>query len=384
MHSSYYKMHLDEKLPLYNVVAVRQAPTMSRRFIRLGLFVSVGCLMLWIYSLIQMRPRYITDVMDLERPNNGSNVQWASRRPIEIFAENVQISDEAHKMPFADDFRGGPHVDEYMSYYNGHFDNVTLLPAVSLVEAKADCAWDDSDPVNLSMTDGMVYLDTSWISKDRKEEELKKWRKKIHDYIRGVDGTLVPYDTYADRFTGRGIVIVGGARRSIERIKVTLRQLKKLGCKLPVEIHYWGAEMKGADRQALLAVSPEVRFNNLAGPHNILPSSYDPTIGVHFHLKNVALINAGFEEILLLDSDNIPMINPEELFESPTYQEYGTVFWPDIMRTRANNPMWSITNTACRSKTEWELESGQLMVNKRKFFYRQFHKDFNLYTIMKN
>lgn len=50
------------------------------------------------------------------------------------------------------------------------------------------------------------------------------------------------------------------------------------------------------------------------------------------NLKTAALINSRFAEPLLLDSDNIPIIAPESLWESDEYREYGTIFWPDIAR----------------------------------------------------
>ena len=31
-----------------------------------------------------------------------------------------------------------------------------------------------------------------------------------------------------------------------------------------------------------------------------------------------------------MDSDNIPLDDPAQLFESPLYQEHGTLFWPDF------------------------------------------------------
>lgn len=75
-----------------------------------------------------------------------------------------------------------------------------------------------------------------------------------------------------------------------------------------------------------------------------------------------------YERILIIILDNIPVIKPEEVFESETYKEYHTVFWPDIARTRPENPMWALTNTACRMD-EYEQESGQVMVDKRRFWY---------------
>ncbi len=52
----------------------------------------------------------------------------------------------------------------------------------------------------------------------------------------------------------------------------------------------------------------------------------------------------------------------------PTYKEYGTIFWPDIARSWPQNPAWAITNTPCKMD-EYEQESGQLLVDKRRYWY---------------
>ena len=112
---------------------------------------------------------------------------------------------------------------------------------------------------------------------------------------------------------------------------------------------------------------PKMYFNDLSGAHNILKTGFNAFL-INYQFKTAAVMNSRFAEPLLLDTDNIPVINPEELYESSIYKEYGTLFWPDIARTRPNNPMWAITNTQCRMD-EYEQESGQLIVNKRKYFY---------------
>ena len=42
-------------------------------------------------------------------------------------------------------------------------------------------------------------------------------------------------------------------------------------------------------------------------------------------------------QILYLDSDSLPLINPEELFEWEGFQTHGTTFWPDYMGTGSIN-----------------------------------------------
>ena len=47
-------------------------------------------------------------------------------------------------------------------------------------------------------------------------------------------------------------------------------------------------------------------------------------------IKSFALMVTSFSEVILLDADNIPMINLNELFNNPNYLNHGNIFWPDI------------------------------------------------------
>ena len=190
-----------------------------------------------------------------------------------------------------------------------------------------------------------------------------------------IQHDLVPWASISSRFSGRGIIVVAGHQKSIKRLKVSLRVLLELGCTLPVEVHYYDDEMDEATRQDLLALYDQAKtrstrlfLNDLASSDQVLNSSYNRKYHVSYQLKTAAMTNSRFVESLLLDSDNILAIDPSELWLSRTYQEYGSVFWPDFPRTRPEHPAWAITNTPCR-REEYEFESGQLIVDKRRFFY---------------
>jgi hypothetical protein len=46
--------------------------------------------------------------------------------------------------------------------------------------------------------------------------------------------------------------------------------------------------------------------------------------------KVAALLHCSFREVLLLDSDNLPLLDPAYLFQDPLYQQHGNLFWPDF------------------------------------------------------
>ncbi|KAF2168434.1 glycosyltransferase family 71 protein [Zasmidium cellare ATCC 36951] len=282
---------------------------------------------------------------DFRRPNDE---QYMAKSGSEI-----RIIQDAHKFENADDFLP-------------HFKNITSLKPMLMRQAKSTCTWSKDDDVDFNFGESSGwFLDLTWVLKDMKDKDLSPWRSQ---WQHAVNAKLVPWSEAAGNFEGRGIVIVGGNGKSLKRVKVLLRQLKRLGTRLPVEIHYFDYEMSSESQEELKEIWPSIFFNDLSGSHNIKETRFNPMFGVHFQLKTAAMVNSRFAEPLLLDSDNIPVIDPDELYESATYKEYGTIFWPDISRTRTNNPIWPITNTRCRMD-EFEQESGQLLINKRKFFY---------------
>jgi alpha 1,2-mannosyltransferase len=81
-----------------------------------------------------------------------------------------------------------------------------------------------------------------------------------------------------------------------------------------------------------------------------------------YSMKGLALIHSDFDEILLLDADNIPAKDPTFLFNSPAFTETGAIFWKDYWTTRYDNPIFKILNLRCTNENE--QESGQLMIKK--------------------
>ncbi|EME46880.1 glycosyltransferase family 71 protein [Dothistroma septosporum NZE10] len=247
-----------------------------------------------------------------------------------------------------------------------HFENVFRLKPVTMKEAKAGCAWKNVDDVNFQFAaEQNAFVDTEWVVNDTSDAVVDKRRSDWQEFM--MHGTI-PYGDVADQLSGRGIVVVGGLGQSFHRIKVLLRQLKRLGSSMPVEIHYWNDEMTESKILELMNLWPHIALNDLSSPSLVYKTQLEGLIRPNYQLKTAAILNSNFAEILLMDSDNIPTIPPEQLFESETYAEYGTVFWPDIARTRANDPIWAITNTPCRTD-EYEQESGQALIDKRKFWY---------------
>ncbi|KAK2607166.1 hypothetical protein N8I77_005868 [Diaporthe amygdali] len=260
-----------------------------------------------------------------------------------------QIVQDAHQLQSADAFLP-------------HFKAVLQLPGYTVQEAKRTCPLKHGEKVNFQWHEDSPGK--AWISQDTPKAEIEFRRREWQSFI---DSGMIPYSEVQKKFAGRGLVVVAGNQDTLKRVEVILRSLVRLRSSIALELHYWDDEMSEQDRKRLLNIYPTISFNDLSGTHNILHIKKDGAY-INYQLKTAALVNSRFAEPILIDSDNVPVIDPTLLYETKTYREFGTVFWPDIARTRPQNPAWAIFNTPCRLD-EYEQESGQLLVDKTRFWY---------------
>ncbi|KAL8408344.1 hypothetical protein RB594_006953 [Gaeumannomyces avenae] len=260
----------------------------------------------------------------------------------------AKVNSEAHKLAWADDFL--PHLAA-----------VAKLPGITLAQARKTCTWGPADKVDFQFDEK-----ADWVVRDRPEDEVEAKRREWRQFVR--EG-MIPYGAVQHRFTTqRGLVVLAGNQDTFKRVGLLLRALQRVRSRVAIEVHYYGeAEMTEQHRQSLSTVWPRIFFNDLSSDDNILRVQKDRPF-INYQLKTAALVNSRFQEPLLVDADNIPVLDPDELWESAAYQSHGTVFWPDIARTYPQDPAWAITNTQCRMD-EYELESGQLLVDKRRYWY---------------
>lgn len=169
----------------------------------------------------------------------------------------------------------------------------------------------------------------------------------------------------AERFDGRGIVLCAGGDVYFPCAWVCIRMLRRAGCTLPVELWYRGRREMTPRMIALLEpygvtcidayeVARRQPYRRLDG----------------WEMKPFAIAWSRFAEVLYLDADNVPLRNPEFLFETDAYRGAGAVFWPD----RYSGPgtgfewlrreAWELCGVPYR--LEPEIEAGQLVIDKRR------------------
>lgn len=154
-----------------------------------------------------------------------------------------------------------------------------------------------------------------------------------------------------------------GGARLLTCAWVAINVLRRvLGCTLPIELWHIGPRELGRLEASLLAPLNVEIVDAL----EVTRSWPARTLG-GWELKPYALIHSRFEQVLLLDADNVAVIDPEFLFELPPLADAGAIVWPDLVRLTRDNPIWDLCGVAFRSEPAWE--SGQLLVDKSRCWH---------------
>jgi hypothetical protein len=191
---------------------------------------------------------------------------------------------------------------------------------------------------------------------------------------------------YPDSYDGRGIVICGGGVRYFAGAWVCIKMLRRLRCSLPIQLWYLGRKEMDSRMKALLAP-----FGVECVDATSVRKKFPARILQGWELKSYALLHSPYREVLLLDADNVPVVNPEFLFATPQFRATGAIFWPDFLRGTAKKARAIWRSFGLQIPHELEFESGQIVLDKQRcwralclawwindnsdFFYRHLHGD---------
>ena len=157
-----------------------------------------------------------------------------------------------------------------------------------------------------------------------------------------------------------GIVVCAGGSTMLTNAWVLLSVLRTtLGCQLDIELWHVGRQE--------LPVFIEELFSREFGI-SVVDAHLHPEIGGGlirdgWQLKIAALRHTAFDQVLLLDADQVPVTDPAGVFEWPEYKEAGAVFWPDTIDLSEANPAWELLGL--EPQRHVSIESGQICIDKR-------------------
>jgi hypothetical protein len=207
----------------------------------------------------------------------------------------------------------------------------------------------------------------------------------IHNAGMRCDRFIETIPLYEETYDGRGIVICAGGLKYFSNAWVCINMLRQLGCTLPIQLWHLGSgEMT-------------LHMKSLVRPLNVecmdaleLQKTFPVRRLGGWEVKPYAIIHSPFREVLLLDADNVPVANPEYLFQTPEFQETGAIFWPDYdHQSDKTAAIWKSVGVS--KPKEPEFESGQILVDKKRcwdalqlslwfnansdFYYQYIHGD---------
>jgi Mannosyltransferase putative len=172
--------------------------------------------------------------------------------------------------------------------------------------------------------------------------------------------TIEPYPR--GRFQGRGIVVCAGGARMFLNAYVLLRILREtLRSALPIQLWHLGPLELSTAMRALIDDLDVERVDAFA-----VRAKHPVAVADGWQLKPYAVLHSRFEEVLLLDADQVPVRDPAELFDWPQYKEAGALFWPDIIDLVPDNPVWQLCGLEPRHCPS--LESGQVLIEKQRYW----------------
>lgn len=206
------------------------------------------------------------------------------------------------------------------------------------------------------------YSVNVWGTMDR--EKLAHTRSEMIRYMREEVLAKKAHENYGQ---GRGIVMVAGNADTFKRVSWSVQYMRKQGGNLPVQVYHFSEEALPDDHETRRELEQlGVQLVEAKG------ETKDAGKTKSYHLKALAVVQCPWREVLYLDSDSIPARDPEYMFDSPSFQRNKIWATYDYWKTSANNAIWPILGIRCRD--EWEMEAGQIFVDKK------YHLDVFLLT----
>jgi hypothetical protein len=164
----------------------------------------------------------------------------------------------------------------------------------------------------------------------------------------------------AGRFAGAGIVMLAGGPRHYTNAWVCLTMLRRvLGCRLPIQVWYLGPHEMSPRMLSLLE-----RFEVECVDASEVERQHPRLAVGAWECKPYAILHSRFKDVILIDADNVPLIDPANLLSSPEYRATGALFWPDLHNLGREHPIWEICRVPYRD--EPRFESGQVVLDKER------------------
>jgi len=154
------------------------------------------------------------------------------------------------------------------------------------------------------------------------------------------------------QFNGNGILYAGGGKYNW-LVLLSIKMLRDLGSILPIEVFI--------PNEAEYSVDLCDRIFPIFGAKCILMSNYLDIKKIKikgYQLKSMALLLTSFENVLMLDSDNLPLKNPDYLFINEPFLSYPMIIWPDFWRRSTSPAFYDIADIPINETNQIRFSYG--------------------------
>jgi hypothetical protein len=146
------------------------------------------------------------------------------------------------------------------------------------------------------------------------------------------------------RFRGRGIVTCAGGPRYFTCAWVLIWILRRVHrVDLPIQVWHLGRrEMSEEMRLLLTELDAEV-----VDAETVI-ARHPARVAGGWPLKPYAIAHSRFREVLYLDADTVPLVDPRRMLDWEAYRRQGMLLWPDVVDLKADGPIWQRLGLAPR------------------------------------
>lgn len=160
------------------------------------------------------------------------------------------------------------------------------------------------------------------------------------------------------RFDKRGIVICAGGTRYFTCAWVLISILRRVHkTALPIQVWHLGRREMSEEMAVLLAEEGV----EVVDAETVV-ACHPARLAGGWPLKPYPIAQSRFREVLYLDADTVPLIDPQVAFEWAEYRDNGSLLWPDSVNIKETNPVWA--RLGLQPIEQASIDSGVLLADK--------------------
>lgn len=161
----------------------------------------------------------------------------------------------------------------------------------------------------------------------------------------------------------KGVVIIGGLKFSWLGY-LSLKSLRATGSTLPVEIIMPTYKDYENEAHFCLRILPKLGARCV-----VVPDVFGPDVSLNwsfakYQYKSLALMVSSFQHVILLDSDNVAVQDPEPIFNSEVYKKNGMITWPDYWPRVITPRFYDIAGVKVNENKRVRFSNFNLLVSK--------------------